>query len=175
MTAKEKPNETSKIIQLFLDCCKARDHRPIQDEELDFCYRIMLRGDNGHLICTLTFDAEEEQVLINALSIMKFPKSTLSELYKLTNEINNKHVSSKLLLNTEDNYVALEAIKRYAEIGDLYNLWKNIEIIVGILDCYIPAFHLVIYGTMDADKALETVKRLAIEDIMEEAMEELPN
>ena len=175
MTAKEKPNETSKIIQLFLDCCKARDHRPIQDEELDFCYRIMLRGDNGHLICTLTFDAEEERVLINALSIMKFPKSTLSELYKLTNEINNKHVSSKLVLNTEDNYVALEAIKRYAEIGAIKYLWKDIDLAVDILDFYIPAFHLVGYGTMGADKALETVERLSFADEMEEAMEELPN
>jgi len=175
MTTKEKPNETSRIIQLFLDNCKTRDYHPEKDNEFDFRYKIRIWGENGYLTSIVTFDAVKEYVFVQVILILNFLKSTLSELCKLTNEINNKYVSSKLVINTEENYVALEAIKRYAEIGAIKYLWKDIDLAVDILDFYIPAFHLVGYGTMGADKALETVERLSFADEMEEAMEELPN
>ena len=43
---------------------------------------------------------------------------------------------------------------------------------VSTLDHFIPAFHLVSYGTMDVDKALETVDRL---EHTQDMVEDLPN
>ena len=51
-------------------------------------------------------------------------------------------------------------------------LKDSLESGVSALDHFISAFHLVSYGTMDVDKALETVDRL---EHTQDMVEDLPN
>ena len=100
-------------------------------------------------------------------------ESRLLSLYKLANAINNTLDNHSLVLFPEDNLVMVRNSAPYSRLLLEANL-KNvvIESGVSILDHFIPAFHLVSYGTMDADRALEAVERL---EHTQDMVEDLPN
>ena len=100
-------------------------------------------------------------------------ESRLLSLYKLANAINSTLDNHSLVLFPEDNLVMVRNSAPYSRLlleADLLNV--VIESGVSTLDHFIPAFHLVSYGTMDVDKALETVDRL---EHTQEMVEDLPN
>ena len=100
-------------------------------------------------------------------------ESRLLTFFKLANAINNTLDNHSLVLFPEDNLVMVRNSAPYSRLLLEANL-KNvvIESGVSILDHFIPAFHLVSYGTMDVDKALEAVERL---EHTKDMVEEVPN
>ena len=100
-------------------------------------------------------------------------ESRLLTFFKLANAINNTLDNHSLVLFPENNLVMVRNSAPYSCLLLEANL-KNvvIESGVSILDHFIPAFHLVSYGTMDVDKALETVDRL---EHTQEMVEDMPN
>ena len=173
MTAKQKPNQTSKITQLYLDYCKEIEAKPEHDEDDDCVYILDYQTRNGNIQCFTRFFEEYEEMVVKNYTPINLVESRVLSLYKLANAINNTLDNHSLVLFPEDNLVMVRNSAPYSRLLLEANL-KNvvIESGVSILDHFIPAFHLVSYGTMDVDKALETVDRL---EHTQEMVMELPN
>ena len=161
MTNKQKPNQTSKITQLYLDFCKEREVKPKLDEKYGCIYSIVYSAENGNILNLTTFNDEDEYMSVYNYTTIKLAESKLLNLYKLANEINQTLSCHSLVLLPEDRKVMVKNGASYSSILCEAGLLKDaLESGVSALDHFIPAFHLVSYGTMDVDKALETVDRL---------------
>ena len=173
MTNKQKLNQTSKITQLYLDFCKEIEAKPEKDAKDDYVYTIDYQTRNGNIQCFTRFFEEYEEMVVRNYTPINLVESRLLSLYKLANAINNTLDNHSLVLFPEDNLVMVRNSAPYSRLLLEANL-KNvvIESGVSILDHFIPAFHLVSYGTMDADRALEAVERL---EHTKDMVEDLPN
>jgi len=173
MTNKQKPNQPSKITQLYLDFCKEIEAKPEKDADDDYVYTLDYQTRNGHIHCCTRFFEEYEEMVVKNYTPINLVESRLLSLYKLANAINSTLDNHSLVLFPEDNLVMVRNSAPYSRLlleADLLNV--VIESGVSILNHFIPAFHLVSYGTMDVDKALETVDRL---EHTQEMVMELPN
>ena len=170
---KQKPNQTSKITQLYLDFCKERKAKPEKDAKDDYVYTLDYQTRNGNINCFTRFFEEYEEMVVNNYTPINLVESRLLTFFKLANAINNTLDNHSLVLFPEDNLVMVRNSAPYSRLLLEANL-KNvvIESGVSILDHFIPAFHLVSYGTMDADRALEAVERL---EHTKDMVEDLPN
>ena len=173
MTAKQKPNQTSKITQLYLDFCKEREVKPKLDEKYGCIYSIVYSAENGDILNLTTFNDEDEYMSVYNSTPIKLAESKLLNLYKLANEINQTLSYHSLVLLPEDRKVMVKNGASYSSLLHEADLLKDaLESGVSALNHFIPAFHLVSYGTMGIDKALETAERL---EHTQDMVEDLPN
>ena len=173
MTDKQKPNQTSKITQLYLDFCKEIEAKPEKDAEDDCVYILDYQTRNGNIQCFTRFFEEYEEMVVRNYTPINLVESRLLSLYKLANTINSTLDNHSLVLFPEDNLVMVRNSAPYSRLlleADLLNV--VIESGVSALDQFIPAINLVNYGVMGVDKALETAERFSSTQNMEV---DLPN
>ena len=168
MTDKQKPNQTSKITQLYLDFCKEREVKPKLDEKYGCIYSIVYSAENGNILNLTTFNDEDEYMSVYNYTTIKLAESKLLNLYKLANEINQTLSCHSLVLLPKDRKVIVKNGASYSSILCEAGLLKDaLESGVSALDQFIPAINLVNYGVMGVDKALETAERFSSTQNME--------
>ena len=128
---KQKPNQTSKITQLYLDICKEIEAKPEKDADDDYVYTLDYQTRNGHIHCCTRFFEEYEEMVVKNYTPINLVESRLLSLYKLANAINNTLDNHSLVLFPEDNLVMVRNSAPYSRLLLEANL-KNVVIESGV-------------------------------------------
>jgi len=168
MTAKQKPDPTSQLTQLYLDHCKEHGLEAELKKGSKSTYTISFIGNNAKLSNQTSFHKKLEIVSVLNYTFIKFSQSNLLNLYKLANEINNMMHFHCLIFQEEEDVVALRNEAHISTLVLEAGLLKDtLESGLVLLDQFIPAINLVNYGVMGVDKALETAERFSSTQNME--------
>ena len=168
MTAKQKPDQTSKITQLYLDHCKEHGLEAELKKGSKSTYTISFIGNNAKLSNQTSFHKELGIISVFNYTFIKFSQSNLLNLFQLVNEINHILNFHSLIIEVNEDVVALRNEAHISTLVLEAGLLKDtLESGLVLLDQFIPAINLVNYGVMGVDKALETAERFSSTQNME--------
>ena len=173
MTAKQKPNQTSKITQLYLDYCKECGLQPKLKRDGNSSYTISYTGNNAEITNQITFHKELGIISVFNYTFIKFSQSNLLNLFQLVNEINHILNFHSLIIEVNEDVVALRNEAQFSTLlleADL--LKETLESGLVLLDQFIPAINLVNYGVMGVEEAMDTAERL---EHTQDMVEDMPN